>query len=308
MTSQNESIGGQGRFSVADALTFGFTARVADVIRTPEGKACLNVGCGGAYFPEWTNCDLLPGRQVVGHDLRDPLPWQTGTFDAVYSSHVLEHLTEEAGMRQLADQFRVLKSGGVCRVVVPDLEGLCREYLKALEGCEQDRNAESLRRYRWAVVELLDQMVREESGGALRKLLNSGEIDKDQAGNRFGDAFLGPDGARVTLDNSRTDAGEASLALESDWGAKMARRWAKWKLNWASGGGSDPRKSGEVHRWMYDRISLIRMLEEVGFERCEVLSYDRSSIPDWDKYNLDVSRHGPFPRKPDSLFVEGIKP
>ena len=80
--------------------------------KTPEGKACLNVGCGGAYFSEWTNCDLLPGRQVVGHDLREPLPWGAAMFDAVYSSHVLEHLPPAEGRELLAEQLRVLKPGG----------------------------------------------------------------------------------------------------------------------------------------------------------------------------------------------------
>ncbi len=287
---------------------FGFTARVVDVIRTPEGKACLNVGCGAAYFPEWTNCDLLPGRQVVGHDLRDSLPWRDGTFDAVYSSHVLEHLTEDVGRRQLTEQFRVLKSGGVCRVVVPDLEGLCLEYLKALDGAAQNQDADAMRRYRWAVIELLDQMVREESGGALRKLLNSGDYDKTQVRARFGDAFRGAEGEPLTLENSRTDAKNSPVALETDWVAKMARRWKKWKLKWVTDGGRDPRKSGEAHRWMYDRVSLVQLLEVVGFSQCEVTTFDRSSIPNWEKYNLDASRHGPFPRKPDSLFVEGIKP
>jgi len=110
------------------------------------------------------------------------------------------------------------------------------------------------------------------------------------------------------LENSRTDAKNSPVALETDWGAKMARRWTKWKLKWATDGGRDPRKSGEVHRWMYDRVSLVLLLEEVGFSQCEVMTFDQSSIPNWDKYNLDISRHGPFPRKPDSLFVEGIKP
>ena len=281
---------------------------MAEIIRTPEGYACLNVGCGGAYFPEWTNCDLLPGRQVVGHDLRDPLPWIQETFDAVYSSHVLEHMTEKEGRRLLEEQFRVLKPGGICRVVVPDLEGLCREYLMILDEVKCNPNVTGFQRYRWAVIELLDQMVREETGGELRKLLNSGDYDKDQAAARFGDAYLGSEGKAVTLRGSRTDALNAPVELESGFCAQMARRWAKWKLRWVTRGGRDPRKSGEIHRWMYDRISLPQLLESVGFGRCTVKTYDNSSIPNWDKYNLDISRHGPFPRKPDYLFVEGIKP
>ena len=266
------------------------------------------MGCGGAYFSEWTNCDLLPGRQVVGHDLREPLPWGAAVFDAVYSSHVLEHLPPAEGRELLAEQLRVLKPGGVCRVVVPDLEGICRLYLQHLETASAARDEDSLRRYRWAVVELLDQMVREETGGELRQLLNRGDVDEAQARERFGDAYRGPKGEPVTLESSRSDAKDAPMELEADFGAKMARRWAKWKLKLTTGDGQDPRRSGEVHRWMHDRLSLTRLLEGVGFEGCAVKRFDESAIPNWDKYNLDVSRHGNYPRKPDSLYIEGCKP
>ena len=279
-----------------------------EIQTTPEGNACLNVGCGGVYFPEWTNCDLLPGRQVVGHDLREPLPWGSAVFDAVYSSHVLEHLPLKAGRVLLAEQFRVLKLGGVCRVVVPDLEGICRLYLQHLEIAYEVRDEDSMRRYRLAVAELLDQMVREETGGELRQLLHRGDVGGAQGRERFGDAYRGPKGEPVTLESSRADAKDSPMELEVDFGAKMARRWAKWKLKLTTGDGQDPRRSGEVHRWMYDRLSLTQQLEEVGFEDCAVKSFDESAIPDWGKYNLDVSRHGNFPRKPDSLYVEGCKP
>jgi len=279
-----------------------------EVRTTPERRACLNEGCGSVYFSEWNNCDLLPERQVVRHDLREPLPWSAEVFDAVYSSHVLEHLTPTAGRELLAEQFRVLKPGGVCRVVVPDLEGICRQYLQELEGAWERRDDTALRRYRWAVLELLDQMVREETGGELRRLLNSGDFDEIQARERFGDAYLDPKGEPATLKSSRSDSKDVSVDQEANFGAKMVRRWAKWKLKLASGAGHDPRRSGEVHRWMYDRLSLTRLLEEVGFEGCQVKRFDESAVPNWDKYNLDISRYGNFPRKPDSLYVEGRRP
>ena len=279
-----------------------------DIRTTPEGNACLNVGCGSAYFLEWNNCDLLPGRQVVGHDLRESLPWGTAVFDAVYSSHVLEDFSPELGRVLIAEQFRVLKPGGVCRVVVPDLEGICRLYLQHLETACEVSDEDSMCRYRWAVVELIDQMVREETGGELRQLLNRGEEDEEQARERFGDVYRGYKGEPVTLESSRADAKDVPIGLESDFREKMARRWAKWKQKLSTGDGQDPRRSGEVHRWMYDRLSLTRLLVEVGFKDCAVKCFDESSIPDWDKYNLDVSRHGNFPRKPDSLYVEGRKP
>lgn len=270
---------------------------------TPEGMRYLNVGCGDTYFPEWNNCDLLPGRGVVAHDLNDKLPWGAGLFDAVYSSHVLEHLTPHAGGELVADMQRVLKPGGVCRIAVPDLEGICRLYLKYLEAAMTQGAGLEWRRYRWILLELLDQMVREESGGELRRVLNRGEFDECLARERFGDAFFGAQRLPVTLTGTRTDVREEPLP--ESLGDKLRRKLAKWRLKLR---GNDPRATGEVHRWMYDRLSLPRLMEECGLEDCAVKAFDESAIPHWDKYNLDISRHGPFPRKPDSLYVEGRVP
>lgn len=270
---------------------------------TPEGLCCLNVGCGDTYFPEWNNCDLLPGRGVVKHDARDQLPWRDDIFDAVYSSHVLEHLTPAEAQQVIADIRRVLKPTGVCRIVVPDLEDICRLYLKFMEEASTNGNNAAWHRYRWMVIELLDQMVRNKSGGELRQTLDHGEYDQDLARARFGDAFLSAQRLPVTLSGTRTDV-SAELLPES-LVDKLWRKLAKWKLKLRGG---DPRKTGEAHRWMYDRLSLPRLMEDCGLEDCAVKGFDESDIPHWDKYNLDISRYGEFPRKPDSLYVEGRVP
>ena len=66
------------------------------------------------------------------------------------------------------------------------------------------------------------------------------------------------------------------------------------------------RNSGEVHRWLYDRFSLSRLLQQAGLIDIRSCTADESSIPDFATYNLDVL-HGKI-RKPDSLFMEAIKP
>ena len=271
--------------------------------QTSEGFTFLNVGCGDLYFPEWNNCDLLPGRGVVAHNLNDKLPWVAGVFDAVYSSHVLEHLAPPAGKALVADMRRVLKPGGVCRIVVPDLEVICRLYLKYLEEAMDVNHTDAWHRYQWMLMELLDQMAREETGGELRRTQARGEYDESLARARFGDAYPNAPKLPVTLKGTRTDVREEPLT--ESLGGKLRRKLAKWRLKLR---GNDPRATGEVHRWMYDRLSLPRLMEECGLEDCTVKAFDESAIPHWDKYNLDISRHGPFPRKPDSLYVEGRVP
>jgi predicted SAM-dependent methyltransferase len=63
------------------------------------------------------------------HDVRNPLPFPTDSADVIYSSHLLEHLYFEEAGKLVRECFRVLKAGGVLRVVVPDLGAIVREYL-----------------------------------------------------------------------------------------------------------------------------------------------------------------------------------
>jgi predicted SAM-dependent methyltransferase len=94
----------------------------------------LNVGCGSRYHADWCNIDLVAsGKEVIEFDIRRGLPFDDNTFDAVYHSHVLEHLTPEQGERLVRECGRVLAPGGILRIVVPDLERITALYLKMLK-------------------------------------------------------------------------------------------------------------------------------------------------------------------------------
>ena len=96
----------------------------ARIQRHPRARKALNkLG----VLPR-NEADALWASDVFIHDLRKPLPWEDGRFAAVYSSHLLEHLTWGDARQLLAESRRVLKPGGVCRIVVPDLEWLIGEY------------------------------------------------------------------------------------------------------------------------------------------------------------------------------------
>lgn len=68
-------------------------------------------------------------KGIIVHDVRKPLPFPDSTFVAVYASHLLEHLFLQEAKTLLSECFRVLKPGGVLRVVVPDLRAIILEYL-----------------------------------------------------------------------------------------------------------------------------------------------------------------------------------
>jgi len=108
------------------------------------GTVAVNLGCGTTVAPGWVNLDNSPTARLVAlpvvpklvglvrrlpswpagmivRDLRKPLPFANGSVDFVYSSHTLEHLTRDDAERLLREVTRVLKPGGVARIVVPDL-------------------------------------------------------------------------------------------------------------------------------------------------------------------------------------------
>ena len=68
------------------------------------------------------------------HDLKKGIPAADDSADAVYHSHVLEHVDREAVPGFMAEALRVLKPGGVHRIVVPDFERHVRDYLSSLDS------------------------------------------------------------------------------------------------------------------------------------------------------------------------------
>lgn len=104
----------------------------------------------------------LPDNIMV-HNLAHGIPFASNSVDAVYHSHMLEHLDRDVAERFLLEVKRVLKPGGYQRIVVPDLEHICRAYVAHLTACENDpREADRHDAY---VTTLLEQSVRREAYG-----------------------------------------------------------------------------------------------------------------------------------------------
>jgi predicted SAM-dependent methyltransferase len=88
----------------------------------------LNLGSGTTPLLGFTNVDALadaPGVDVVA-DLSEALPFADGEADLIYVSHVLEHFATEAVPALLSDWRRVLRTGGLLLVAVPDLDVIAR--------------------------------------------------------------------------------------------------------------------------------------------------------------------------------------
>ena len=133
----------------------------------------LNLGCGHRFHSAWINVDIVPQHpSVLRADISRAIPFPDRHFDVVYHSHVIEHLRVDDVDRFLRECRRVLKPGGIIRVATPDLERLCEAYLEKLR-------AAAVSDHEWLVIEMLDQTVREQSGGAM--LEYSGKIPTERS-------------------------------------------------------------------------------------------------------------------------------
>jgi len=122
-------------------------------------KKKLHVGCGLTTPDSWLNLDgswnarlakhpflkkivkklkLVPSSQIeipwssniFIYNIKKPLPFDDNSFSAVYASHLLEHLYLKKAQDFLKECFRVVKFGGIVRMMVPDLEEFTRKYIK----------------------------------------------------------------------------------------------------------------------------------------------------------------------------------
>lgn len=285
-----------------------------------DSPRLLNVGCGRRYHPEWRNVDLIANDpHVMEHDLRLGIPFDNDSFDAVYHSHVLEHMPPGDGRKLIAECFRVLSPAGVLRIAVPDLEGIARAYIESIDRCDQ-RKPGAEDDHSWMQLELIDQMVRSCSGGQMGQFMTDSTIENhDFIASRMGAEILNcvsPD----TEESGEPQTPVANSTPRRSLARKLRDRWTRFATKAQRSilkrlYGRDIfdllevarfRSSGEIHQWMYDRISLQRLLTESGFTQVRVCTAFESEIPKFANYELDA-KQGEI-CKPDSLFIEAVKP
>lgn len=126
----------------------------------------VQYGCGHSGPAGWLNYDAsltlrlerlpLLGQFIKKNTQRFPdsiqfgdivrgLPIEDNSVDGAYASHVLEHLSREEMFTALERTFRMLKPGGVFRLIVPDLEARARRYIGDLDTARSDANDRLLR-------------------------------------------------------------------------------------------------------------------------------------------------------------------
>jgi predicted SAM-dependent methyltransferase len=78
-----------------------------------EKEMRLDVGCANCKKSGYLGIDNVDYGQEILWDIRDGIPLPDNSVDEVYTSHMLEHLTNKEN-KDLADEvLRVLKPGGI---------------------------------------------------------------------------------------------------------------------------------------------------------------------------------------------------
>lgn len=89
----------------------------------------LNMGCGQDRLPGYLGVDKYNPAADIKMDLLE-LDLPEDCADEVLASHVIEHLPQHRAPEALKKWFSVLKPGGKLVMEQPDLEALCKEFIK----------------------------------------------------------------------------------------------------------------------------------------------------------------------------------
>ncbi|HEY5967343.1 MAG TPA: methyltransferase domain-containing protein [Chitinophagaceae bacterium] len=254
----------------------------------------LNIGCGHRFHKDWLNIDIDPASpEVKKVNILQGLPYPDNSFDVVYHSSVLEHLPKQKGAEMISECFRVLKTGGILRINVPDLEKICREYLlnmeKAIAG-----NEIAAHNYDWMLIEMLDQVGRNRSGGEMAEYLSQPQLPNiDFLKHRLGSYI---DEWRKKMNEPPSKKSLVDIIkfvlrhpdrLKKIWYAIVLSKKERQYMDIGRF-----RLGGEIHYQMYDRYSMERLLKKTGFSRIEFKTPVTSNIENWVSFDLDSPDDG----------------
>lgn len=163
------------------------------------------------------------------------------------------------------------------------------------------------------MLELCDQTVRSSSGGEMIRYLSRPDVPN----RSFVESRIGMEGQADGQHLNMTDPQPYRKRGQSITARRMGDKLGRLLVEAVAGlvGGTDLRNafkegvfrnSGEVHKWMYDRYSLKRLLHHSNFIDVRVCTASESHIASFKTYQLDAV--GEVARKPDSLFMEAVKP
>lgn len=168
-------------------------------------------------------------ENILVHNLARGIPFASDSVDAVYHSHMFEHLDRDVADTFLTEVKRVLKPGGIHRIVVPDFEKACRAYIAHIDGCDATHvDAEDHDDY---IAVLIEQSVRREAASSsqqkpLRRIVENVVIgDARRRGETHQWMY-----DRINLKTKLLHAGYRDISIQ-DYNASWIPNWAAYRLD-----------------------------------------------------------------------------
>lgn len=269
-------------------------------------KFKVNLACGSVFVADddsWVNFDYNPSSPFIRHaDLLKPLPLQNASASLIYSSHFFEHIPRCKVQEFLSECFRVLDHGGVLRLVLPDLDNICRAYLRHRD-CDEHNKAN------FVVLEMVDQCVRSDSGGDLGRFYKLLKEDVDNhldlinyVKERTGEDLLASRSGQQQVD--RGILNRLSGHLERLWiRAVVSLLPRAFRIQNVSLSGV-----GERHQWLWDFYQIQDVLKSSGFVAIEPCGATSSRYFDFPFHLLDVDSDGRPRKGVESMYIEALKP
>lgn len=117
------------RTRASKTVSLAYHLRVRELRR--RNDLSLNIGSGGRGLPDWVNIELTPMRDTtLCLDMRRPMPLADGSVGRILAEHVVEHMDFRADVPEAFQEWhRLLKKGGVLRIVVPDARRFLEAYV-----------------------------------------------------------------------------------------------------------------------------------------------------------------------------------
>lgn len=264
----------------------------------------VNIACGDTYVAGWRNLDYAPHSRLVQRaNLLERLPFNDSEADVVYSSHFFEHIPRARVDSFCAECFRIIKPGGRIRLVMPDLEEMCRTYLDLRTQGEHARAD-------FVVLEMLDQCVRTVPGGELREFY--AHLDPG-TGDGIID-FVEQRNGHVVSSGSRTRGSRLGRAIVNPkmFLGKLEELYVNVVLAFLPKAFREQNVSrasiGERHAWIYDFESLRGRLIDAGFTDVRRMTAATSAIQGFPCDPLDVASDGKPRKGAESMYIEARKP
>ena len=162
-------------------------------------------------------------------DLSRGIPFDSDTIDAVYHSHMLEHLDRDVARQFLLECKRVLKPGGIVRIVVLDFEILCQKYLSHIADCEY--HPDEAKNHEQYIASIIEQSVRKEAWGTsqqrpLRRFIENLVLGDDRKRGETHQWMYD----RISLKSTLNELGYNHV-FEQKYDTSKIPHWTKFELD-----------------------------------------------------------------------------